>query len=79
MLEFLDWIVAEVSSLVTFIAFNSDSNMSRLYHIDVIGTVANWTSKSIWIILHDKLNDLSFLVGWTSIDNYALAQFEEVV
>jgi hypothetical protein len=63
----------EVGSKVAFVSFDPDTNVSSLYHVNVIGTIANCNSKGLWVMLDHLLYNLSFVVWRASIHNNAVA------
>jgi hypothetical protein len=57
-----DGVVGEESSLVSLIAFNSDSNLGNLNHVNVVGAVTDCATESLCVVFLDKLNHLGLLV-----------------
>ena len=67
-LEFTDSIVSSSSSLSSFPASDSHTNMSFSDHWDIIGTVTNGHSDPLTVIL-SKLNDICLLLGGNTAAN----------
>lgn len=76
-LEVGNGIVTESCCLITFLAHNTDTNRSRLDHIDIITSITNGKSEYIWVTLNEFYN-FSFIIWWWSVNYNRLSFVKDI-
>ena len=69
--ELADSEVRERASLAAFFSKDADTDMSCLYHVHVVGTIANRQRRFVLAVSPDEFDKRSFLLGRGAIDNEA--------